>query len=398
MSRRGLRLSPTYHRLQDLGCFFGEKTGWERPNWFKPYEELARHGHEPKGWAHHNWSRAIGYEHLETRSKAGLFDETSFNKFEVRGPGALEFLNNVCANDIDQPVGTIVYTECLNKRGGIECDFTVTRLAEQRFFIVTGTAFGQHDLSWLSINMPEDGSVSIEDVSSSYACLGLWGPKARTILEKVTKADVSNAGFPYMTARQIVVGDVPALASRVTYVGELGWEFYCPMEYGLCLWDTLWAAGQPEGLVAAGYKAIDSLRLEKGYRYWSSEISPDYSPLEAGLGFAVKLNKKDFIGKEAILKQKEAGVTRKLCCMTLSDSRTIALGKEPIRSKDGKTIGWVAAGGYGYSVEKSIIYAYLPVEYAKVGTDLQVEFLGEQVGAVVAQSPLWDPKGERIRA
>ena len=398
MSRRGLRLSPTYHRLQDLGCFFGEKTGWERPNWFKPYEELARHGHEPKGWAHHNWSRAIGYEHLETRSKAGLFDETSFNKFEVRGPGALDFLNNVCANDIDQPVGTIVYTECLNKRGGIECDFTVTRLAEQRFFIVTGTAFGQHDLSWLSINMPEDGSVSIEDVSSSYACLGLWGPKARTILEKVTKADVSNAGFPYMIARQIVVGDVPALASRVTYVGELGWEFYCPMEYGLRLWDTLWAAGQPEGLVAAGYKAIDSLRLEKGYRYWSSEISPDYSPLEAGLGFAVKLNKKDFIGKEAILKQKETGVTRKLCCMTLSDSRTIALGKEPIRSKDGKIIGWVAAGGYGYSVEKSIIYAYLPVEYAKVGTELQVEFLGEQVGAVVAQSPLWDPKGERIRA
>jgi len=398
MSRRGLRLSPTYHRLQDLGCFFGEKTGWERPNWFKPYEELARHGHEPKGWAHHNWSRAIGYEHLETRSKAGLFDETSFNKFEVRGPGALEFLNNVCANDIDQPVGTIVYTECLNKRGGIECDFTVTRLAEQRFFIVTGTAFGQHDLSWLSINMPEDGSVSIEDVSSSYACLGLWGPKARTILEKVTKADVSNAGFPYMIARQIVVGDVPALASRVTYVGELGWEFYCPMEYGLRLWDTLWAAGQPEGLVAAGYKAIDSLRLEKGYRYWSSEISPDYSPLEAGLGFAVKLNKKDFIGKEAILKQKETGVTRKLCCMTLSDSRTIALGKEPIRSKDGKIIGWVAAGGYGYSVEKSIIYAYLPVEYAKIGTELQVEFLGEQVGAVVAQSPLWDPKGERIRA
>ena len=398
MSRRGLRLSPTYHRLQDLGCFFGEKTGWERPNWFKPYEELARHGHEPKGWAHHNWSRAIGYEHLETRSKAGLFDETSFNKFEVRGPGALDFLNNVCANDIDQPVGTIVYTECLNKRGGIECDFTVTRLAEQRFFIVTGTAFGQHDLSWLSINMPEDGSVSIEDVSSSYACLGLWGPKARTILEKVTKADVSNAGFPYMIARQIVVGDVPALASRVTYVGELGWEFYCPMEYGLRLWDTLWAAGQPEGLVAAGYKAIDSLRLEKGYRYWSSEISPDFSPLEAGLGFAVKLNKKDFIGKEAILKQKETGVTRKLCCMTLSDSRTIALGKEPIRSKDGKIIGWVAAGGYGYSVEKSIIYAYLPVEYAKVGTELQVEFLGEQVGAVVAQSPLWDPKGERIRA
>jgi heterotetrameric sarcosine oxidase gamma subunit len=309
----------------------------------------------------------------------------------------LVFLNTVCANEIDQPVGTIIYTECLNKRGGIECDFTVTRLAEDRFFIVTGTAFGQHDLSWLSLNMPEDGTVTSEDVSSSLACLGLWGPKARKILEKVTKANVSNASFPYMTAQHIVVGDVPTLVSRVTYVGELGWEFYCPMEYALRLWDTLWEAGQIEGLVAAGYKAIDSLRLEKGYRYWSSEISPDYSPLEAGLGFAVKFSKESFIGKEALLKQKQEGLRRKLCCMTLSDSRTIALGKEPIRSMDGKIIGWVAAGGYGYSVEKSIIYAYLPIEYAKVGTKLEVEFLGEQVVAEVVQAPLWDPKGERIR-
>jgi len=398
LSRRGLRLSPTYYRLRDLGCHFGEKTGWERPNWFQPYEERARHGHEPKGWARHNWSRAIGYEHLMTRENAGLFDETSFNKFELRGTGALAFLNYVCANDIDRPVGTVVYTECLNKRGGIECDFTVTRLAEDRFFIVTGTAYGQHDLSWLSLNMPEDGSVTIEDVSSSYACLGLWGPKARTILEKVTKDDVSNAGFPYMTARRITVGDVPALASRVTYVGELGWEFYCPMEYALRLWDTLWEAGQPEGLVAAGYKAIDTLRLEKGYRYWSGEISPDYTPYEAGLGFAVKLDKGDFIGREALLEQKESGPKRKLCCLTLADSRTIALGKEPIRTKDGKIIGWVASGGYGYSVGKSIIYAYLPIEYAKAGTELEVEFFGEQVGAVVAQAPLWDPTGERIRS
>ena len=272
LSRRGLRLSPTYYRLRDLGAVFGEKTGWERPNYFKPYEEKARHGHEPKGWARHNWSRAIGYEHLMTRENAGLFDETSFNKIEVRGAGALAFLNYVCANDINQPVGTVVYTECLNKRGGIECDFTVTRLAEQRFLIITGTAFGQHDMSWLRLNMPEDGSVTIEDVGSSYTCLGLWGPKARKILQKVTNADLSNEAFPYMTARMITVGDIPALAMRVTYVGELGWEFYCPMEYGLRLWDTLWEAGLPEGMVAGGYKAIDTLRLEKAYRYWSAEI------------------------------------------------------------------------------------------------------------------------------
>ena len=397
LSRRGLRLSPTYYRLRDLGCHFGEKTGWERPNWFKPYEEKATHGHEPKGWARHNWSRAIGYEHIQTRENAGLFDESSFNKFEVRGPGALKFLNYVCANDIDQPVGTVVYTQCLNKRGGIECDFTVTRLDEERFFIITGTAFGQHDLSWLSLNMPEDGSVAIEDVSSSYTCLGLWGPKARIILEKITLDDVSNEAFPYMTNKRITVGDVPVLASRVTYVGELGWEFYCPMEYGLRLWDTLWEAGQPEGMVAAGYKAIDSLRLEKGYRYWSGEISPDYSPYEAGLGFAVKLDKGDFIGREALVKQKEGELKQKLCCIAISDSRTIALGKEPIRAGE-KIIGWVAAGGYGYSVGMSLAYAYLPVESSKPGTSLSIEFFGTQVDAEVVKSPLWDPKGERIKA
>lgn len=399
MSGRNLRLSPTYYRLRDLGASFGEKTGWERPNWFKPYEAKARHGHEPVGWAHHNWSRAIGYEHQMTRSNAGLFDETSFNKFEVRGPGALAFLNYVCANDIDQPVGTVVYTQCLNPRGGIECDFTVTRLAEDRFFIITGTAFGEHDRSWLRLKMPEDGSVSIEDVSSFYACIGMWGPQARKILQKVTRDDVSNAGFPYMTARRITIGDVPALASRVTYVGELGWEFNCPMEYGLRLWDTLWEAGEPEGMVAAGYKAIDSLRLEKGYRYWSGEITPDYTPFEAGLGFAVKLDKGDFIGRPALLKQKETGIRQKLICATLADSRVIALGKEPVRPLGREEIiGWVASGGYGYTVNKSIVYAYLPVEYARTGNELEIELFGERVCAVIESSPLYDPKGERIKA
>lgn len=397
ISKRNVRLSPTYFRLRDLRCSFGEKFGWERPNWFGVYEEKATHGHEPRGWARHNWSRAIGHEHLMTRENAGLFDETSFNKFEVRGPGALKFLNYVCANQIDVPIGTVVYTQCLNKRGGIECDFTVTRLAQDRFFIVTGTAFGQHDMSWLSLNMPEDGSINIEDVGSQYACIGMWGPKARKILEKVTTDDVSNAGFPYMTAKRITVGDVPVLASRVTYVGELGWEFYCPMEYGLRLWDTLWEAGIPEGMVAAGYKAIDTLRLEKGYRYWSAEIGPDYTPYEAGLGFAVKLEKGDFIGREALLKQKTEGIKRKLCCLTLADDRTIVLGKEPIRAA-GQLVGWVASGGYGYSVKKSIAYAYLPVEYAVVGTKLEIECFGEPMDAEVAPPVLWDPKGERIKA
>ena len=397
MSKRNVRLSPTYFRLRDLGCSFGEKMGWERPNWFKPHEEKAVHGHEPRHWPRHNWSRAIGYEHLQTRENAGLFDETSFNKFEVRGPGALKFLNYLCANEIDQPIGAVIYTQALNKRGGIECDFTITRLGEQRFFIVTGTAFGQHDMSWLSLNMPDDGSVTIEDVGSNYACIGMWGPKARVILEKATSEDISNAGFPYMTAKHMTVGDVPVLASRVTYVGELGWEFYCPMEYGLRLWDTLFEAGRSEGIVPGGYKAIDTLRLEKGYRYWSGEISPDYTPYEAGMGFAVKLNKADFIGKDALVKQKAEGITRKLCCITLADSRTIMIGKEPIRAGD-KTIGWVASGGFGYSVGKSIAFAYLPMEYSKVGTKLEIEWFGEKVSAEVDRPVLFDAKGERIKA
>lgn len=399
MTGRNLRLSPTFPRLRNLGAFFGEKTGWERPNYYRQYEGLARHGHEPKGWARHNWSRAIGYEHQMTRTTAGLFDETSFNKFEVRGPGALQFLNFVCANNVDRPIGTVVYTQCLNPRGGIECDFTVTRLAEDRFLIITGTAFGQHDSSWLRVNMPEDGSVTLEDVTSAYACIGLWGPKARDILAKVTRDDISNENFPYMTAKYITVGSIPVLASRVTYVGELGWEFYCPMEYGLKLWDTLWEAGQTEEMVAAGYKAIDTLRLEKGYRYWSAEITPDYTPLEAGLSFAVDFEKNDFVGKEALLKQKEAGIKQRLCCMSLADPRAIVLGKEPIRPAGSESIiGWVASGGYGYSVEMSIVYAYLPVDFTKVGTDLEIEIFGERIPATVERSPLYDPKGERIKA
>jgi glycine cleavage system aminomethyltransferase T/glycine/D-amino acid oxidase-like deaminating enzyme len=399
LSCRGLRLSPTYPRLKELGASFGEKTGWERPNWFSPYAESARHGHEPKGWPHHNWSRAIGVEHLNTRQNACLFDETSFNKLEVRGPGALAYLQHLCANDLDQPVGSVTYTQALNARGGIECDFTVTRLDEERFLIITGTAFGQHDLSWLRMNMPGDGSVSVEDMSSAYACIGLWGPKARLILGKVCKDDISNQGFPYMTSKRINLKDVPALALRVTYVGELGWEFYCPIEYGLRLWDTLWEAGVPEGLLAGGYRAIDSLRLEKGYRYWSSEITPDYTPYEAGLGFAVKLGKGDFTGRQALIKQRETGLTQKLCCLTLADGRVVALGKEPIREPaNQKIIGWVASGGYGYSVAKSIIYAYLPVEYAKLGTRLEMEWFGERLTAEVEKEPLWDPKGERIKS
>ena len=398
-SGRPLRLSPAYFRQNELGAYFGEKFGWERVNWFTPHESKSPHTHEPKGWARKHWSTAIEYEHVSTRERAGLFDETSFNKIEIRGPGALAFMQRMCANNVDRPVGSVIYTQMLNPRGGVECDFTVTRLAEDRFFIITGTALGVHDISWIRLHMPDAsrGSVILEDVTSQYACIGLWGPRARAILQKVTKADVSNAGFPYMTMKHIAVGYVPAMALRVTYVGELGWEFYCPMEYGLKLYDTLLEAGQEEGIVPAGYRAIDSLRLEKGYRYWSADISPDYTPFESGIGFAVALDKGDFIGREALLKQKQAGLQTRLCCLTLADNTAVVIGKEPIRAGD-KIIGWVTSGGYGYTIGKSIAYGYLPMEHAKVGAQLDVEIFGERIKAVVEREPLYDPKGERIKA
>ncbi len=394
-SARPLRLSPAYHRLKALGAVFGEKGGWERPNWFETNKAVS--SYEPKGWGRHNWSPAIEAEHIATREWAGLFDETSFSKIEVLGTGACNFLQRLCANDVDKPVGSVIYTQMLNGRGGIECDFTVTRLATDRFMIVTGTAFGTHDETWLRLDAPTDGSVYINDITSSRTCFGLWGPRARDILGKVTKADVSNVAFPYMTAQQIAVGNIPTFALRVTYVGELGWEFYAPTEYGEQLWDTLWEAGQEFGMVAAGYKAIESLRLEKGYRYWSGDISPDYNPYEAGLSFAVALNKPvDFIGKQALVDAKAKGLTQKLCCLTLADPQTLTFGSEPIRA-NGDVVGWVTSGGYGYTVQKSIAYAYLPIEFSKPGTTLTVESFGIEVEAIVQTESLWDAKGSRVR-
>jgi len=394
---RRLRLSPVYPRLRELGAAFGEKSGWERPNWFETNAPQGDARRRPRGFAGRFWSPAIEAEHVGTRERAGLFDETSFAKFEVLGPGALDLLQRLCDNDVDRPVGSVVYTSMLNARGGIECDFTVTRLGADRFRIVTGTAFGTHDRGWIQRHLPRDGSVHLLDVTGAYCCVGLWGPRARAILAATTTADVSNAGFPYLTARELAVGRVPALAVRVTYVGELGWELYAPMEYGLELWDTLWEAGRPHGLVAAGYRAIDSLRLEKGYRYWSADITPDDTPYEAGLGFAVKLGKGAFIGREALIRQRTEGLRRKLACLTLDDPAWVALGGEPVRVGD-RVVGRVTSGGFGYTVGLSIAYAYLPVEHAVPGGEVAVEFFGEWVPGVVAAEPLWDPKGERIRA
>src|SRR6185503_10862134 len=259
------------------------------------------------------------------------------------------------------------------------------------------TAFGNHDLGWIRRHAPTDGSVEVRDLTSARACLGIWGPAAREIVGSLTDDDLSNDAFPYLTARQISVGNIPALALRVTYVGELGWELYCPTEFGLSLWDALWQAGQSHGLAAGGYRAIDSLRLEKGYRVWSSDITPEDTPYQAGLGFAVRLNKAGgFIGRDALV---AAGPEpdRRLCCLVLDEPLMVALGNEPIRVS-GEVAGRVTSGGYGYAVAKSIAFGYLPAALSGIGQRVEVEIEGEWVGADVAAEPLYDPAGERVRA
>jgi 4-methylaminobutanoate oxidase (formaldehyde-forming) len=395
---RPLRVSPTYDVLQGLGAAFGEKSGWERPNWFEANAAAGDVALRPRGWAGMHWSPAIGAEALATRRTAGLFDETSFAKIEIVGPGAVAFLGRLCANDIDVEVERIVYTQLLNRRGGIECDLTVTRVTADRFLMITGTAVGGHDLGWLRQHLPDDGSVLLNDITSGRVCFALWGPRARDILGSVTRDDVSDAAFPYLTARAITVGSVPVYALRVTYVGELGWELYAHTEYGLALWRTLWEAGAPHGLVAAGYRAIDALRLEKGYRVWSSDITPDETPFEGGLGFAVALDKEaEFIGRDALVAAKAAGPRKRLRCLVLDDPRSVCLGNEPVRV-GGEIVGRVTSGGYGFAVERSIAYAYLPPDRAAIGTRGEVEVFGEWIGFEVAREPLYDPDGTRIRA
>jgi 4-methylaminobutanoate oxidase (formaldehyde-forming) len=403
---RPLRCSPAYDRLARLGCSFGEKSSWERPNFFEPHAAAGDETLRPRGWAGMHWSPAIGVEALACRDTAVLFDETSFSKMELRGRGAPLFLDRICANEMDQPVGSVIYTQLCNDRGGIECDLTATRLAADRYFVVTGTAFGNHDLGWVRKQqelLAEGDAVTAHDVTAAYACLGLWGPRARDVLAPLTNADLGNDAFPYLSAQMITVGAVPCVALRVTYVGELGWELYCPTEYGGALWDTLWEAGVPHGMLAGGYRAIDALRVEKGYRVWSSDITPEDNPYEAGLGFAVKLAKATpFVGRGALRKVKDEGPKRRLRCLTLDDPLAVTLGSEPVRvgsaDTDGEITGRVTSGGYGFRVEQSLAFAYLPAATAELGRRVEVEVFGDWMGATVVKDPVWDPTGDRIRA
>ena len=394
---RPLRLSPFHPRLQEQGGVFFENAGWERPQWFEANKNLPTDPGWPlrSGWAAQHWSPIQGTEHRATREHVALFDLTPFTKIQINGPGALAFLQRLTARQMDRPVGNVIYTSMLNAKGGIVSDLTITRQNADTFFLVTGASTGPHDLAWIQNHMPTDGSVRMTDLTSGMCTLGLWGPKTRRVLQQVCDNDVSNRAFPFFTAQHISIGPIPVLALRVSYVGELGWELYAPTEYGLRLWDTLWEAGESSGIFALGGGAFDSLRLEKGYRLWGADIHTEYTPYEAGLGWAVALDKGDFLGRDALLKVQNP--TRTLCCLTLDDPEAIVLGKEPILEGD-RALGYVTSTNYGYTIDKHIVYGYLPIEYAQEGTRVCVEYFGNPHSATVVREPLYDPSHKKLKS
>lgn len=386
---RGLRVSPFYPRLQALGAHFVFSAGWERPQGFEANAKLLEEYTIPErqGWEARNWSPIQGAEHLATRDRVALYDLTPFAKFEVSGPGVVDYLQTLCANNVDKPVGKVIYTAMLDANGGIMCDLTVSRLGPEKYWVITGGSVHGHDLAWMQAHLPADSSVQIADVSSSYCCVGLWGPKAPAVLQSLVQIDVSKPAFKFFTNQQFYIGNIPVIASRVSYVGEAGWEIYAPTESGLKLWDLLWAAGQDHGIIAAGLGAFETLRLEKGFLLWGSDIHTEYDPYEAGLGFAVRPNKGDFIGKDALLSRQEYA-SRKLCFLSLDDPTAVVMGKEPILAQDGKVLGYATSAGYGYSLGRCVIYAYLPLGYATPGTQVSVEYFGEALSATVVEKLL----------
>jgi 4-methylaminobutanoate oxidase (formaldehyde-forming) len=397
-SGRPCRRSPLYDRLKSAGAVFGEKLGWERPNWFAEQGEDAR---DIYTFAQPNWHEPVGREHKAAREAAVLFDQTSFAKFILQGPDAEAALQWIAANRVDKPVGSIIYTQMLNDRGGIECDLTCVRTGHDSYYIVTGTGFATHDFDWIRRNIPEGLNAQLVDVTSSNAVLSLFGPKARDILSAVTRADVSNDAQPFATARKIGIAGCPVLALRITYVGELGWELHLPTEYALTVYDALHKAGAEHGLRNAGYRAIETLRLEKGYRAWSSDIGPDHTPDEAGLGWAVKMKSNiPFKGREAVAAQREGGIKKILATFT-ADGETILSGRETIY-RNGKRCGWLSSGGYGHTLGQSIGMGYVrasePIDrdYVLNGS-YELEVATERVPANVTLSPLYDPGMDRVR-
>jgi len=390
-------VSPLYDRLKAAGAVFGSKLGWERPNWFAPP------GVEPKdiySMGRQNWFDAVGQEHRHVRAQAGLFDQSSFAKYDLSGPKAAEALEAICANRVARDVGSLTYTQLLNSRGGIEADLTVARLAEDHFYIVTGTGFRTHDFGWIADHLPSEG-VTFRDVTEDWGTLSLMGPTARDILAKVTPDDVSNAALPFGSSRQITIAGVPTRSLRVTYVGELGWELHVPIAALATVYDALMAA-DPQ-LKPVGYRALESLRLEKGYRAWSSDITPNDTPFEAGLGWAVKLKSGlPFLGRPALEALQGKPLPKLLAGFTVTAPDAVLVGRETIL-RDGQPVGYLTSGGYGYTIGKSIGFGYVRNADGVTGDWLakgrySLVIAGKETPAELAPGPLYDPAAARIRA
>ncbi|MFD6027458.1 GcvT family protein [Streptomyces griseoluteus] len=389
---RPLRVSPFHARQEQLGAFFLEGGGWERPHWYEANAPLvASLGAELPGrdpWSARYWSPVAAAEAHATRERVALYDMTPLRRLEVTGPGALDFLDRMTTNKLRKRPGAVTYTLLLDDAGGIRSDLTVARLAEDHFQIGANSAA---DLGHLVRHAP--AGVEVRDVTSGTCCVGVWGPLARALVQPLTGDDFSHEGFGYFRARRAHIGHVPVTALRLSYVGELGWELYTTADLGLRLWDTLWEAGRELGVIAAGRSAFDSLRLEKGYRAWGTDMTTEHTPAEAGLGFAVRMDKGDFAGRDALRDRPEP--TRRLTPLLLDDPAAVVLGSEPV-SVDGTTAGHVTSAGYGYTLGRCVAYAWLPAGLAP-GTGVHIEYFGEKVPATVVEEPLFDPDMTRIR-
>jgi len=394
-SARGLRLSPLYQRLKENGAVYGSKNGWERPLWFapkcvKPVDQLD--------FKIPGWKQYAAQEHTAVRTGVTLTDQSSFAKFELIGSGALNAIQGMAVSNMDRPVGTVIYTQLCNENGGIEADLTITRLGQDQFYIVTGAGFGTHDADWIRRNLTRnnDSSVHLIEVTSGRAVINIAGPKAREVLAQVCENDVSNAAFPFATCQDIIIGAAPVRAIRIGYVGELGWELHVPTEFALHVYDLLRAAGEHHDIRDIGYRAIDSLRLEKGYLYWSHDITPDYTPIEAGLGFRVHLKSGgEFIGRDVLVAEKSQGPTRKLCCFVTDQALPLYSGEAILLG--GKLVSLATSAGFGHTVGKSIIYGYLDAEHWP-RTEFELEVFGERHAVSQTVGPLYDPDNSRLKS
>ncbi len=398
-SGRPLRRSPLYTHLEAAGACFGEKFGWERPNWFAPEGIIPEDSYS---FDRPNWFPHVGAEHQAVRERVGVFDQTSFAKFELSGPDALHALSWLCANDVKNPPGNLTYTQMLNQRGGIECDLTVARLADDRFYLVTGTGFATHDFHWIERNIPAGAEARLDEVTSSIAVIALMGPAARRVLAAVSEDDISSGAFPFGTLRSLVVEGAPVRALRITYVGELGFELHLPLEFAAAVYEALMAAGEPHGIANAGYRAIESLRLEKGYRAWAADITPNDTPLESGLGWATKLGTNvAFLGRGEVERQTREGITRRFVGFTVDDPDIVLHGRETI-FRNSERVGWLTSGGWGYTIGKNIGYGYVnspnavDMAFLRSG-NYELEVATERVSAALHLRPLYDPRSERVR-